>query len=395
MKILIISHFYAPYSQVGAKRMTALAVFFAKKGEQVYVVRANEEEYGTQVVENVAIHENVHVFSLEKNYKNDVMKKIMRNHQYWKVVKPLLVEKKIDTVIVSGGPFNYFALTSKIKKYCPSVKCILDFRDILDGSQCQSGRVSFLQNMGFKLDIRTEQEAVQKADLCLTVSEQMNEFYQKRYEEYREKFIVVQNGYDNVTLSVELQKKIEENMENSEHTTSNLYYLGVFGKYGFYDENYYDVLVNGVKRMHQKGIKIIIVQFGVQEERLQNKFRDNGLEEHYLYETSVGYEKDLLKLQTCDATIATSYLKEALGTKIFDYIWLNKPIITINPHQDGEQIKLTNKFENGFSCTKEEEFIEALENVVALNTFILDSDEEKRKKFGREFQFEKLYAKIQ
>lgn len=393
MKFLIISHFFSPYAQVGAKRMTALASYLSQKGEDVYVLKANDAEYGAEIVEKTEAAEKWHTISLPNAYSNGIVKKLARKGQYWKAVKEILKHTQIDVVIISGGPFNYFGIIPKIKNVWPNIKCVLDFRDVLDGTQCSVGSTSFLQKVGFKADLATEKKAVACADLCLTVSEQMNRTYQRRYPCYSSKFINIQNGFDNVTLSQATQDKIA-NYTDFEHKTGEPLRIGIFGKYGFYDSAYYDMLANCVQRMKEKGTQINIVQFGVNETALRECFESRGLSAHYVFEPTVGYEKDLLKLQTCDAVIATNFLKEALGTKIFDYIWINRPIITINPHPDGEQIILTKKFQNGFACCDGDALEAAVEKLVQLECFVLDSDEEKRMQFGRKHQFERLYMKL-
>lgn len=46
MNILILSHFYTPYSGGGAKRIEALSVYLRRKGESVFVLSANPIEFG-------------------------------------------------------------------------------------------------------------------------------------------------------------------------------------------------------------------------------------------------------------------------------------------------------------------------------------------------------------
>lgn len=393
MNFLIISHFFAPYAHVGAKRMTALAAYLNQRNENVYVLKANDLEYGSETVKNATLTEGVNVISLPNAHSNAVIRKIARKRQYWKAVKALLKSTPIDVVIISGGPFNYFGVIPKIKCAWPNIKCVLDFRDLLDGTQCSGDSTSFLQKIGFRVDLATEKKAVSCADLCLTVSEQMNRTYQRRYPCYSSKFINIQNGFDNVTLSQETQDKIA-NYADFKHRESEPLRFGIFGKYGFYDSKYYDMLANCVQKMKEEGTQIHIVQYGVNETALRESFESRGLSAHYVFEPTVCYEQDLLKLQTCDAVIATNFLKEALGTKIFDYIWINRPIITINPHPDGEQITLTKKFQNGFPCCDGDALEDVFEAITNLKQLELDPNEEKRMEFGRRHQFDKLYMRL-
>lgn len=398
MNILIITHFFVPYGKVGAKRMTALAAFLIKKHENVYVLHANPEEYGNDTVPipDCLVNSSIHNLNIEGFYQNPILKKMARPLQYWSRVKEILSKEHIRVVIISAGPFNYLSVVPKIKRAYPKIKCVIDFRDLLDGTQCHAGKPTILEKMGFILDKRVERKAVRMADKCLMVSHMACKTYTDCYAEDADKFLCIQNGYDDVTLGEDTIRKIEEIQDFSRGSVDNrITNIGVFGKYGFYDQRFYTVLVNAIKKMQEQGKTINLLQFGVHEKALEQEFINQGILTQYKFIESQGYERDLVELQKCDATIATSYLKEALGTKIFDYIWINRPIITINPFRDGEQLILTRSFERGFPCVNEQELEDALVKVVALHDFFLDKDESKRKKYGRNHQFEMLYEVIQ
>lgn len=393
MNILILSHFFTPYSGVGAKRMEALFVYLKKKNQNVYVISANTKEYGANVInDRMPIEKNEHI-QLCNYYNNPILKKIMRVKQYWKVVPNVIVEKKIDMVIVSAGPFNYLKIVSMIKKKFPNIKCIIDFRDILDGSQCKNGKTNLGEKLGYNLDIIVEKNAVEYADLCITVSEQMCKYYKKRYPKNKDKFIFIQNGYDDITVSKDVQEQIEK-FEFIDNKCVKTIRIGIFGKYGFYDDKYFNMLAQTVRKLKKEGVSINIVQFGVFENKMRDIFLKFGIEECYIYVASKGYEEDICKLQNCDATIATNYLKEALGTKIFDYIWINRPIITINPFIDGEQAQLTKKFQNGYVCNTEVELEKVIHDIVNLNCKKLDPDRKMIKQFSRSYQFNILYKEL-
>lgn len=389
MNILIMSHFFEPYSQVGGKRMTALAFYFAQYGHKVFVIKAPDEEYGDNVLKSAPRHPNIKICPVRHAYKNKIAKKMLRVANYWQACSKILNSNRIDCLFISAGPFNYFAIARKIKMKYPEVTCILDFRDLLDNTQCQAGKVTFLQKIGFLMDLHTEKKAVAASDFCLTVTDTMNVYYQKRYPAFESKFRVVMNGYDNVTLSPEAISQIQE-FKSYARTDESKLSVAIFGKFGFYDSNYYEMLASEISRLSDSGYDVQIFQFSVQETSLRVAMQKTGMGSHYHYVPSNGYESDIIRLQKYDVTMTSNYLREAIGTKIFDYIFVGRPIVTVIPFYDSEIGNLTRKFKNGFVCTNPEEFHQAFIKLLKLNPCILDEDCEKAKKYGRREQFSQL-----
>jgi len=392
MNYLLLSHFFYPYAGVGAKRMTALAVYLIRKNNRVFVIRANDDEYNGDILSN-PLPCHIPMRQLDKYYKNLILGKITRNKMYWKIIQSLLKKKKIDVVIVSGGPFNYFKLVSKIKKTHPEIKCVLDIRDVLDGKETTNDKVSFVFKINYYFDRLTEKKAVKAADVCMTVSDSMNELYKKRYPADSEKFQNIQNGYDDITVSKETIDKIK-NYSHYEDGEKDGLCVGIFGKYGTYDRRFYDILACAVKHYYEHGTKIVIKQFGYFEENLEMALKNSGLSKQYQFIPTQGYEVDILELQKCDAMITSNFISEALGTKIFDYIWINRPIIIVNFLEESEQAKIIKRFKNGFLCHDAKDLIIAFNQVDGLSEKILDKDRTAIDEFSRSSQFGKLEKMI-
>lgn len=53
---------------------------------------------------------------------------------------------------------------------------------------------SNLEIIGFRFDTKTENRAVQNADICLEVSEQMKELYERSDERNKDSIICIRNG---------------------------------------------------------------------------------------------------------------------------------------------------------------------------------------------------------
>lgn len=393
MNCLILSHFFYPYANVGAKRMTALAIYLLKKHNRVYVIHANKREYGDSILTN-ELPCRIPTKELRKHYDNLFVGKITRNSLYWEIIDPILKRKKIDMIFISGGPFNYFGLIPKIKKKYPSIKCVLDIRDVLDGRETTNDKVSFLYKLNYFVDRITEKKAVRAADVCMTVTNSMNQLYKKRYPMFADKFYNIQNGYDDITVKNETIERIRS-FSGYGQSDRNQLVVGVFGKYGTYDQRFYEILANAVQYFYKNGNTIIIKQFGILENGLVQALKNRNLSELYQYIPTCGYDVDILELQKCDVTIASNFLKEALGTKIFDYIWINRPIIIINYYDDSEQAKIIKQFKNGLLCHDENGLINAFSRVMALYEKKLDDKIKAIDKYSRSNQFDKLFKLIE
>lgn len=393
MNALIISHYFYPYLKVSAKRMTALAVFLHEKGHNVWVVHGNEMEYQNSTYSDKILLSDIEIIELKKFYINPIKRKFLRPIQYWCEVKNIIEDNAIDVVFISSGPFNYLSIIPKIKKYWPNIKCVLDFRDVLDGADNNNNKKGIYKKVGYLLDLYTERNAVKVADLVMTVTESMNIFYKKRYPKHREKFINIMNGYDDITTSYSVREEIKQFTSYKKENASYLT-VGVFGKFGWYDHRYYDLFGKVLTRLHKNNIHIRLRQYGYEEIELKKSLQINE-KNCYEYVESKGYEKDILDLQRCDVAIATNYSKEALGTKIFDYIFINRPIIVLNPYIDGEMNRLVSRFKNGYPCTNEEDVYEAIVELSEKKILMLSDDIKDLKCYGRRYQFSLLYEYLQ
>lgn len=393
MNILILSHHFYPYKKVSAKRMTALAMFLHERENSVWVIHANESEYHKLIYEDKILPHNIKSIELKKYYHNPILKKFFRPVQYWCEVKNIIEHDDIDVVVISSGPFNYLSIIPKIKKNWPNIKCVLDFRDVLDGEDNNNNRKGISKKLGYFLDLYVEKNAVEVADLVMTVTDSMNVFYKKRYPKYSEKFINITNGYDDITTSHIVQNSII-NFNNYKRDNNKKITIGIFGKFGWYDHKYYELIRKVVTRLIKNGIYVCFKQYGYKEKELETKLLINE-KNCYEYVESKGYEKDILDLQRCDVAIATNYSKEALGTKIFDYIFINRPIIVLNPYIDGEMNRLVSRFKNGYPCTNEEDVYEAIVDLSEKKILMLSDDIKDLKCYGRRYQFSLLYEYLQ
>ena len=97
-------------------------------------------------------------------------------------------------------------------------------------------------------------------------------------------------------------------------------------------------------------------------------------------------------MRNCNLLILANNQKYALGTKVFDYIYLNKPIIAF-VEKKGEIEKLLQDFKNTYCYRNDFELYDKMHSFLATKNPKLYEGSE-GEKYSRENQAEKLYKKI-
>lgn len=364
-KIMIIAHYYHPFSLVGAKRVNYFVKYFKNHGIETVIVKADNRYYGEYVTHEETVETKT--VSVEPN-KNifKVSSYLGWYFAYKKAAEEIIKKEHIDAVFITGGPFYYFNLGSYLKKKY-NVPYILDFRD--PWYRTDINNFNFNGKISNKINSFLEYKAVSKADLIVNVTESLTEEYKNRYSKIApEKFTTIYNGYDD-TINLDLTCK---NPEDFKETLN----LGIFGKFAYYNISHLDILFKTIKKLQPNLNKNIMIYYLGTEQEILAKAKEYSVRENIKYMGYVSYEEGMKLLAQMDGLIVNNRSKLELGTKIFDYIYLNKPIIAFSQAQS-DMSKLARKFTNGFSVTNEKELEEALVKINNLPDKYLDTEKQK------------------
>lgn len=369
--ILIISAFFEPSSLVGAKRMSYFANFL-KKYANISVIKLSNSFYSN--ISNKKLDDSLKIYEIESNYKNKYMQ--FFNWLNWKnKIEYVIKKENIDLLIFSGGPFFYFTLAPIIKmKY--NINYVLDFRDPWFININYKSKKSLKD----KIKIKAEKYPVEKASLIINVTSSLTEKYEKTYGNNDSgKFITVYNGYDESRLN-KIIKKINVDFET--------FKLGIFGKFSYYKKSDVSILCSGIKKLSNK-IQIKVYHIGRKEEYFIKQVKKYGLENQFKFCGIKDYKDGINFLQEMNALILNNRSKDALGTKIFDYLYLNKPILGFV--DDNYLIdSFLSQYNNYFNVRSEERFVKALEKIKKKRILHLDYDLENKNLYSRKSQSEKL-----
>lgn len=309
--ILIISPAFAPCTLVGAARMTSLAEYLQQNGYMVTVLSFGRWFFKDDLwVRNIP--DGIKQIEIEES------------NQYIKLLKlkviELLKEKTFAVCITSMGPFDTQKFLWKLcKRY--RVPYILDYRDpwLLHSYYYtgQSIEIKIKRLISDLFYLRYEQISVRYAAKIVTVTEKNTDILKRRYKKYADKMHTILNGHENLSDNMKVTVKKHEE-----------YIIGCIGKFLYYDERAAIELIRAVNELNEEGYKITIRHIGEETDDASGLLEQRDISTHYYkYLGKMGYKEAMDCLWAMDAALIIYRSKDGLGTKVFDYIGLNKPII--------------------------------------------------------------------
>ena len=392
MNILVVAPFYAPSSEVPSVRMVSLTTYLIKKGHRVTVVCWSKEKLLTMYQEkelSSKIPDGVKVIGI--NFKNKtipIIDDLVFGKKIKKMLSSFIAINKFDIVFVTCGPYFTLEAMPYLKlKY--AVKYILDFRDL--------GALNYRPQLGFegektaivwwkriiknwyqaKISVR-ERKAVENADGIICVSPIDKEKMQKAYNIPEENCIIATNGFDDIKLSSIVPEEKEQGIVGA-----------IFGKFMYYSRSRAEALLIGIDKQRKKGVDIKLRHIGRNYDYIDEAIRRNHIDPESFEKVGLKeYSDGMAILGSSDFFVVEDTSPDDVGTKIYDYIYWNKPIIAATP-KNIPLAKLVSGFEHGYVCETAEEIDEAINDIVKNRYFVLDSKLD-ISKYSRTYQNEKI-----
>lgn len=365
MNILIIAPFFFPDRGVGALRMSSLARYLLQNEVEISVITNRKKELSTGISANY-----FYVDSLQQG--NFVHQFNVNCNKYMEAFEYMCKQSSYDAVIISGGPFYTFPVAKVAKKY--RIPCYLDFRDpwVFDFREP-------LKFFNFKNLIREayylpkERGAVKSATAVVTVTPKWINNFKRYYPVCREKFVLIENGYDDEQLS---------NIRLIEKKKASSIVLGVFGKLFYYTEKYSNIFAAALKEFQQD---ISVLQVGERESQVDAILRSNGVTGSVIESTGfLSYNIGIATLMNADVFVIIDVRKGAIGTKIYDYIYLGKPILYVGPKNTAISGMIV-KYKLGYVCSTTDE-IKNVFRIIKTGTYKFRQDANLKHQFSRREQ---------
>lgn len=220
MNILIITFRFPPLEGIASRRWAKFSKELAKKGHVVHVVTASNDANSNASrnwLSDIS-HENIIVHYARANYPvsllsnnnffSKVVKKVlnMTTHQldyaerWYRNMLPIsmdiLDKHEITNVIVSSPPGSVAYAASYLKIQFPHINLIQDFRDCWNDDPVfcfPNGISSFRQKERYSY---MEMFVAHHCNYLLNVTEDLTDRYKNKYPHLESKFLTLYNGYD-------------------------------------------------------------------------------------------------------------------------------------------------------------------------------------------------------
>lgn len=344
MKLLIVAPAFPPDRRVGAVRMGSLARYLLKKDVSITVI--------TNRKDNVEIPVSKYIY-VDTQETGRYSEKFAHNEQlYLKAFNDEVDSEQYDTVIVSGGPFYTFSI-AKASKY-KKIPCVLDFRDpwIFDYREAKE----FFSPKKLYTKIRElpkERAAVKEASAVVTVTDGWKQDFEQYYPSQRGKFYTISNGYDDELLT---------DLHKADYNKQGKVVIGVFGKLFYYTEQYSKVFLNGVRKFADK---VSVLQIGEREPEASGLLEACNISSDLIKNTGfLPYKEGMEYLMNADVLMIIDVRANAIGTKIYDYIFLGKPIVFVGPRKT-QFADMVGKISGNYVCSTAEEVENAFMDILA------------------------------
>lgn len=340
MNVLILSLAYAPYSGVGAARMTSLSKYLLSKGCSVTVVCYNSLVFG------------------EKEQKREVPKGVKRlcveqladkrknRKNIEKAVEQVVKEEKFDVCISSVGPYDTMFFIHKVwKKW--KVPYVIDYRDpwLFEKTTIKpTGLMKYKLLVHDYLYQPVEKRAIKNAAKIVSVTKKCQDDLITRYRICQDKCVVIYNGYED----------LPSEHEKCEHEE---FLIAIAGKFASYNQKAAEEFL-AVCEEFKSEKKVNVLHVGKKETELEDEYP-----EVYFNVGEMSHKDTMKELSKANALLVSYAHVSGLGTKIFDYIALNKPIIYVGV-VPSELAEFISQFENSYVCSEEEQMRGSLKEML-------------------------------
>lgn len=384
MRVLIIAPYFAPNPEVAAVRMVSLSSQLVSDGHAVTVLclsregllRENKPEELT-----VSVPDGVRTIRFDLDYSTaPLVADYLNGKRFARALSGLVDPADYDVVLNTCGPYYPLEAAPIIGRW--GIPYVLDFRDlgainyrpaIVSGSGAGAAKAALKRLYG-KLIKRRERRAVGLADCVICISGIDLEAMERAYG-LGAKASVATNGFDEARLG-----SICPSGEKPFGLTA-----AVFGKFMYYDKDKAAAILEALCEVRAGGVDAGLAHIGKKYDWIDGVMESRGIDSAcYANLGLMEYQAGMARLGDADFFVVEDTSPDDVGTKIYDYIFWNKPVVAVVP-PEGPLAKLLSGFANGFVCTTSDEVRAAVERIAAERLDCLDPNLD-RDRFSRRHQ---------
>ncbi len=244
-----------------------------------------------------------------------------------KEAKRLIDFEKIDVIYSTAMPFVPHLIAMKLKRRF-KIPWLADFRD--PGAGLEHARYHSWR-FGSSIDGLIEKVVMKKADLVLTLSEDVKSLFLSKYNKSIEKKIAcIRTGTD-----TEILQSAEPKKENRKFT---IIFAGEFLK--AYSKRFFELLkIIFEGQLFERGdIEVLIIGNIKANIYLEREIEKLGLSDVVRLVNYLSLKDYFSALLSADATLLPGVLKYTFPIKLTDYLFIEKPIIAFDVTDEARKI---------------------------------------------------------
>ena len=347
--ILIITYKFPPMGGIGTRRWVKFSKYLIKLGYEVHILTADYKfqdkvTWIDDIDKNLQIHKfktryplwllsdsNNRLIKQFKRYSNFILKKLLFYIDFTQYdgknilwgAKNIINKYNIKNIIASGHPvsINYFSTYLKIDN--ADINLIQDYRDNWNDLNVYQYGIKGGFNFFYRKENSTYKEFLTLfySDKVLNVSSDLTYKLQNKHKILKDKFFTITNGFDRDDF---------KNIKNS-NNSFNIIYAGSL----FNDriEAIY-LLLDGILELDDEyiNLNLKIVIYSNYNIYLINKKYQKLINKNIFFKEFISPKEiimEMAKFSFC-LSINSKFASYAFGTKIFDYMALNKKILHIS-----------------------------------------------------------------
>ncbi len=362
-KVVLLNYYFPPNTGVGGRRWLKLCKYLSQKNVEVTVftpekfILKNQPSWQNEVnhIKNLKVIEvkdsypkillGVPANFIEKlKYKlSDIFVDIFaKGNKYdastfWNPivqnqVKKYLIENKIDNLIVSGTPFNYFYFAAQLKQELPNLNLVLDFRDLWIDSMGSFGENvrKFQSKKRYELECEYEQFSIEHSNHILCASTDIHDILSSKYKTFKDKFHVINNGFDPQDVFISNDSNSSIYQSNKKSVILNIGSINC-SRY-FY--TYFINALSEIKSINSELYHSIEFNFyGNTNLQFENDVKAANIDAIRFY-GKVGTDEVKNILKAADMVLYIKREEElvnSFGSKFFEYLCARKYILILSP----------------------------------------------------------------
>ena len=390
MTILIVSPAYAPFTGVGANRMMSFSRYLVSKGHSVIVLRNAPECWPADSLKSVppdgVVIRDVYVTS----------KFNACAASYYNAIQEAYREFAIDCAVYSCGPYYTIVAAARFKKETQH-PFIIDFRDLWLKAEIFS-RSAFIRasiTLFRQRNRLKERRSIEAADHIVTVAPLDNAALKAEYPQCADKMSVIYNGYDLDRSNGGSDEKELDTIDRILARIDGYHTVGVFGKFGYYDYDYMVEFLNAIKELNETGHRLRIVHIGDLDARSQKAMSDVSFpDDLYIGTGYLDYKTGIEVLKRLSMNCLLVHYKRGLGTKVFDYIFVDRPVVYFAP-PDSSIAAVLNTCRHSYCCRNAKDAVKAVEEILNNGFRSLGCpDSEKYSRSAQNERYERLLEQV-